>query len=156
MRGDDCFDSSSDQEVLDGENQSRVRYDEVFPTAACSEQTQTRLCTDGSFGNWTGGSYDSLVCERLPAPSSNVASCRDDSEDAPTCTEYKGSGNLGNNQGSCSATWDATRGCPPGDKALAKCVRTANSITTTNLYYGAIPFFQSTFCALGGGTWTEL
>ena len=143
-------------DILDGESDSRVRYEAAFPATTCKMETQTRLCKDGTFAAWSG-TYKALGCSPLPAPSTKVASCRDPNNDEPKCREWTGT-NLDGNKSSCTGgrVWDATRGCPTEGTAIGKCSGNIGSGPTSNFFYIGTTQVPSVSCLGTGGTWTDL
>jgi hypothetical protein len=154
-RGRSCNDGTT--VVVDGDQQSRTRYAEAFPSGSCREGAQTRQCNDGTFSAWTG-TYTMQGCGPLPAPEANVASCRISQGDLAQCIEYRGTIDLSVYQSGCaSGTWDATRGCPTGGSAYGKCTYGLGIVTQSGFHYAVLPSLDMrATCMQTGGTWTEL
>ncbi len=146
--------------VLDGDEQSRVRYAAPFPSGSCTSETQKQLCTNGTFGEWSG-SFESLGCAPLPGTSAKVASCRLYNTDLglPQCMEYTGftDTDLAPWQAYCRdnamGTWDAKRACPTGGTTRGKCTFSYGSTKNSVVQYTAGVGKAS--CE-PNGTWTDL
>jgi hypothetical protein len=69
--GSSCI-GDSGQSIADGANETRTRYLTATPATgvACEPETQTRTCSNGSWGTWSG-SFTAVSC----TPSTHQASC---------------------------------------------------------------------------------
>jgi hypothetical protein len=158
MRGQSCNDYSTTPTtvVLDGDTQSRTRYEVAFPLDSCAAQTQTRQCSNGTFGAWSG-TYISEGCAVRPAPSANVVSCMNlISGSVPYCNEYRGTGDLSVYQSGCTGVWSSNRGCPTGGTSTGRCSYGSATLAVSQSFYAVIPSFDPhATCTQQGGTWAN-
>ncbi len=156
VRGRDC----SNPTIVDGASESRVRYEASFPEATCKAETQTRLCTDGTFKPWNG-TFKSVACAAPPTTGTGVVSCRESNDTNPKCREWRGT-NLAGYKSQCNAAgavWDTTHGCPVEGTTIGKCSGTVAATTTNTIaefFYEGNATFEATTCGLLLRTWTAL
>jgi len=143
-------------DILDGESESRVRYEAAFPVT-CKQETQTRRCNDGTFAAWSG-TFKAVGCAPQLAPAAGVASCRTPRDSGARCREWTGP-QRNSNESSCAGAgnWDATRGCPTGGTTVGKCSGDLGAGPTADFHYDDSAGAEISSCKLGiTGTWTDL
>ena len=158
VRGLTCIDYYTNTTIEDGEKQSRTRYPDAFPAGACEAQVQTRLCTNGHFGEWSGAD-GSLGCASLASTRSNNPSCRQyqlypQLGGMSSCVEFTGVNP--DSIGCAGGVKDASHGCPTGGTAVGKCKAGNAAGTSTTFYYYPISEGTKTGCTQAGGVWTDL
>ena len=155
VRKRDCSRGAGTTAIFDGETESREHFEEAFPTTTCKGETQTRLCTDGTFAAWSG-TFKMPGCSPPAAPATGVTSCLQPSEAEVKCREYTGA-NRATYEDDCTGGWSATRGCPVGGSVVGKCTGvTLQGDPTSNFFYSPTAISPQAACVATFGTWTEL